>query len=228
MRADLRQIREKFDEFNELYFRGELPSVRIVMNDSGRALGMFVHPRRRSLLHPSDPRDCVLKISRRFDLPEAEIEDTLIHEMIHYYIWYKRMRDTSAHGEIFRRLMAEINSRYGRNITVSRRCGDDTSLIDLRIKHHYICVTEFSDGRQLLTVCARSRIFDIDRGVSALADAQGHSWYWSRDPWFNRYPASRTLKFYKADPAQLAVHLADAVACECAGSVFRPVRPVRD
>jgi len=53
----------------------------------------------------------VFRISTVIDLPEREVEDTILHEMIHYYILSNQMQDTSAHGEIFMRMMKDINVR---------------------------------------------------------------------------------------------------------------------
>ena len=39
--------------------------------------------------------------------------------MIHYYIAYKGIRDSSAHGKIFRSLMSVVNTRHGRHVSVS-------------------------------------------------------------------------------------------------------------
>ena len=53
--------------------------------------------------------DFKLRINKRIDLPEQEIEDIIIHEMIHYHIAYNGIKDTSTHGRVF---MNKI-SRWG-------------------------------------------------------------------------------------------------------------------
>jgi len=57
-------------------------------------------------------------ISTKVDLPEAEVEDTIIHEMIHYWILSNQMQDTGPHGDIFKAKMKEINMKYNRNLSI--------------------------------------------------------------------------------------------------------------
>ena len=47
----------------------------------------------------------------RVDLPEREVEDTIIYEMIHYHIGYNWLEDASAHGPLFLSIMNE--DRHG-------------------------------------------------------------------------------------------------------------------
>ena len=52
--------------------------------------------------------DFRLKISTGFDLSQEELEDVIIHEMIHYYIAWRNIKDSSVHGEVFRGIMVHI------------------------------------------------------------------------------------------------------------------------
>lgn len=106
-------VKRKFDEFNRLCFGGELPSLPMRLSNSRSAFGLFVHPRRYPASAPRGVGECHMRISTRFDLPERDVEDTIIHEMIHYYIWYRRITDTSAHGKVSAVLMYSIyNADY--------------------------------------------------------------------------------------------------------------------
>lgn len=60
-------------------------------------------------------------MNTRIELSEDEIEDTIIHEMIHYYIGYNQLEDTSAHGAIFQQVMNAINEKYGRHLSISHK-----------------------------------------------------------------------------------------------------------
>lgn len=82
---------------------------------------MCTFKRRRLLGGGMENYDFKLQISTQIDLSECELEDTIIHEMIHYYIGVHQWRDTSAHGRLFRQMMNDINERFGRQVTVSHQ-----------------------------------------------------------------------------------------------------------
>ena len=68
------------------------------------------------------------------DLPEELVEDTILHEMIHYYIAFNHWSDTSTHGQLFRREMKRINEKGGRHISISYRPNPE-QLAQLRAKN---------------------------------------------------------------------------------------------
>ena len=109
MRATLEFVQDRFDEFNRLCFEGKLPQVPMRISNARTYLGVCRYRKRRRLFGGYEMYGFSISISARFDLPEAEIEDTIIHEMIHYYIWQNGIKDTSAHGQEFRRIMEEKN-----------------------------------------------------------------------------------------------------------------------
>ncbi|MDE6010820.1 MAG: SprT-like domain-containing protein [Muribaculaceae bacterium] len=226
MRPTLDYVRLKFDEFNRLCFAGELPILPIRMSNAGRALGMFVHPRVSSRRMARDPKTCHIRISTRLDLPEQEVEDTIIHEMIHYWIWYKAIPDNATHGDAFMAKLREINRLHGRRITVRHHSSEEQLATDRHHRNNYICVQRWNDGRLTLTVCARTCIFDIHRAFSGHPQVTSVEWYWSMNSWFNRFPLSRTAKAYILTPADFTARFADATPCVCDGTTLRP-RPRR-
>ena len=154
--------------------------------------------------------DFVLRISTRFDLPEAEIEDTLIHEMIHYKIALEGLQDTSTHGRLFRAMMKEINDRYGRHLSISHKAGPEELDRDTRIRTHHVCVSRLADGRTAVTVAAGTRVRSIRRAFKWSPTVRSSTWYRSTDPWFNRFPHCRSAKLFPVDPDTLQLHLKDA------------------
>lgn len=56
-----------------------------------------------------------------YDLSVRDIDDTLVHEMIHQYIIQNGLKDTSPHGLIFKEFMRRINEAFPDdvNITIS-------------------------------------------------------------------------------------------------------------
>ena len=115
-------IQSCFDEYNALFFGNQLPQIPIKLSSARTFLGKVTFTRRRSwLFGPLRNENFVLRINTRFDLPEELIQDTILHEMIHYYIAVNQLHDTSTHGQLFRREMHRINSEGNRHITISYR-----------------------------------------------------------------------------------------------------------
>ena len=86
-------IEAKFDEFNKLMFGGELKRIPIVLGSATRVVGAFSCKVRRNFWGKKEYFDLKLRFSKKFDLPENELEDVIIHEMIHYYIHFKNLKD---------------------------------------------------------------------------------------------------------------------------------------
>lgn len=213
----------KFDEFNEMCFGGQLPRLPLRLSNARTQLGVFVHPANYPAFLPRGKGECFMKVSVRLDLPEREVEDIIIHEMIHYYIWYKKLRDTSAHGQTFRTIMKGINERHGRNISVRFKSTQDIQDTDTHTRNNYICVTRWADRQGLyITLCARTRIFEIHDAFSNAGGLLSMEWYWSRDSWFNRIPVSIRPGFRALTQEDFEMHFRNAVPCECDGRVFRP------
>ena len=115
-------IQSRFDEFNARFFAGALPPVPIKLSNARTFLGKLTFTiRRKWLFGEWTYSNFVLRINTRFDLPEQLIEDTILHEMIHYYIAVNQLRDTSTHGRLFRQEMKRINAEGNRHITISYR-----------------------------------------------------------------------------------------------------------
>lgn len=200
MRANLNFVRTRFDYFNRLCFNNTLPEINIVLSDSIRMLGVFVVKRNadRGIFNRITVTK-EIRISRRFDVDESIIEDTLLHEMIHYYIWFKKLRDSSPHGEIFKSEMNRINCRYGRNIKIRHHDADALNDTDTRIMKHYILVTAWKDGKILLTQVASTRLFEIYKDFIQSDKVNKVELYLSFNPWFNRFPTCRSAKAYRID-----------------------------
>lgn len=123
-------IQSRFDEFNARFFAGALPPVPIKLSNARTFLGKLTFTKRRKWLFGEwTYSNFVLRINTRFDLPEQLIEDTILHEMIHYYIAVNQLRDTSTHGRLFRQEMKRINAEGNRQITISYRLKNMPPLI---------------------------------------------------------------------------------------------------
>ena len=208
MTPTVEYLEERFDTFNRMCFDGALPRIPIKLSRARTFVGRLIYrPVRDWRGRVVRREDFVLRISTYFDLPEAEIEDTLIHEMIHYWIAWKGIKDTSSHGKEFRRIMKEINALHGRHLTISHKSTPEEQDRDTRVRDHYFCVSQLADGRTALTVAAQPCIARIRRAFRWSPTVRSQTWYHSRDPWFNRYPHCRSPKIFPVDPAVLQPHL---------------------
>ena len=119
-----------FDEYNVRYFNGSLPPIPIKLSNARTFLGKVTFIKHRTWLFGEwRYSNFKLRINTRYDLPEELLQDTILHEMIHYYIAVNHLRDTSTHGQLFRREMKRINEQGNRHITISYR---PTKLLQLK------------------------------------------------------------------------------------------------
>jgi predicted SprT family Zn-dependent metalloprotease len=122
VKPSLEYIQAHFDAYNQQYFGGSLPTLPIKLSHARGFLGKVTFVKRRTwLFGPYKNEKFVLRINVGIDLPEEVVQDTILHEMIHYYIAVNQIRDTSAHGKLFRAEMARINKEGNRHIRISYR-----------------------------------------------------------------------------------------------------------
>lgn len=84
-----------------MMFEGKLKQLPFKLSNAKSFLGAVFFQREKN---PNDTwhyYGFVFKISKVMDLPEDVVEDTIIHEMIHYYIMSNQMQDTAPHGKLF-------------------------------------------------------------------------------------------------------------------------------
>jgi len=210
MRPTKEYIERKYEELNKLCFGGGLPVVPIQMSRARTYLGQLGFKRRRRLLRGWENYGFVLRISVRIDLPEDEVIDTLLHEMIHLAIASRQQKDTSTHGRLFRMMMADINKRYGRHITISHRKTKAEQEQDTQRRTHLICVSTFDTGERGITIAAKSRLFSLWDLMPHFPKVIATVWFLSYDPFFNRFPRALTPKIYHIEEEALKEHLRDA------------------
>ncbi len=220
MKATIPYIEQKFEEFNRHMFGGKLPKIPVELSDAKTFLGQCVFKKRRKPFGKTESYDFRLRINTRVDLPEREVEDTIIHEMIHYYIGYNQLKDASAHGPLFLSIMNEINRKFGRNLTVSHESTKEQreQLQDKRSHYHVIAVVKFHDGRTGIKVLPRvlRSILYYYNNVLANREIASIQLYMSNNVFFNRYPNSSALKvhFLEADEIRKQLEGAEKMACD--------------
>lgn len=211
MRADIPYVQQKFREFNRQMFDGRLPEPPVSITNAKTYLGVCAYRKHRKWHGRLEYSDFRIRISRRFDLPRDEIDDTIIHEMIHYYIGLFSPADMPGHSTLFRRMMADINERFGRHISVSHRLTPDQQeqAIDNRPKRHIVAKVVLKDGRTGIKVipCMERHIRRYHRGMMASGKVSSIEFFQTTDPFFNSFPSSSAFTVYFPDPDVLAQHL---------------------
>lgn len=226
MKPTKEYIERKFEEFNRQMFEGKLTMPKIELSKAKTFLGMCVAKKRRTLFGRTFLYDFKLRISTCYDLPEQDVEDTIIHEMIHYYIGINKLKDTSPHGKIFRQIMNRINEQYGRHLTISRKATTEQreQAVTNRRKWHVVATITFKDDRTGIKVLPRitERILYYYNNVITNSNVVNIKLYMSNDVFFNRYPCSSALNVIYIDKDELLIHIANAESMQCDGkSIIR-------
>lgn len=207
MKATTPYLELCFEKFNAEYFDGKLPRLQISLSRAKSYLGRFCYERGGLLASPSYRIliNCVL------DFPEQQLQDVLLHEMIHYYICYNGIRDTSTHGKVFREMMTRINSRGGRHISVSARLGEEqkAQLLAAKAKWRVIAVVRLRDGRTCIKLLPRdsAKILRYNRLIRRAAAVEDIAYYMEPDPWFGRYPTSSAVNLFRINAEELQKHI---------------------
>ena len=210
MRATYEYVERKFNEYNALIFGGELKPLPIRIVRARSFLGQIAFKRKRNLLGGWHYYDFIFKISIVLDQEENVVEDTILHEMIHYYILSNQLQDTSPHGKFFRKMMTEINQRYNRNITISHSSTCKERESDTRQRQHLVCIARLTDGRVGMMVIAHSRLFEFWDKLPRLPLVDKCEWFTTFNPYFNRYKRSQSIRLYEFSQESIDEHLADA------------------
>lgn len=222
MKATVPYVEKKFEEFNQLFFAGKLPKLPIELSDAKSFLGRITFKKRKVDGDKDEMYDFKLRINTRIDLPEEEMEDVIIHEMIHYFIGVNQMKDTAPHGPLFLHMMDTINAKFGRHITVSRKASKEESeqSYDTSSRYHVVAVVLFKNGKTGIKVIPRiiPKIIAYYNGMMATGDVDKLYLYMTNNPFFNRFPNSAALKAHIVDLVEINQYLQNAKVLECDGN----------
>ena len=214
MKVSEEYIKEHFDLYNRTMFGGTLPVPPIHLTNARTYMGQMTCRKRVGLFGRKHFSNYALRFSKRFDFTEEELQDTLIHEMIHYYISYHQLQDSSAHGQLFRQMMNEINQKYGRHITISHRSSKEERLqvIGNRPTPRVFAVIELADGKQYIKAVPRivQRIRTMHRWLNSSPDIRSITWYYSTDPYFALFPSSMGRKMQLLHMDEAEPHIREA------------------
>ena len=210
MKVTIDYVKQKFQEFNELCFEGKLKPLPFRVVAARSFLGEVTYHKEKNPDGTWHYYGFIFKISTVIDMPENEIDDVILHEMIHYYIFSNQIQDTSPHGEVFTTMMKDINVRFNRSITVSHKTTKEEQDKDTEVRQHIICSIRLRNNQRGVTVATKSSVFKLWDEISNNPNVAECNWYLTTDPFFNRFPRANTLKVYPVQASELEEHLEGA------------------
>lgn len=210
MIPSLDYVKAKFKEYNELMFEGELKPLRFKLSNARTFLGQVCFMRDKNEDGTWHYSGFEFKISTKMDLAENIVEDTIIHEMIHYWILSNQMQDNAPHGDLFIAKMKEINMKYNRNISVSHTTTKEEQETDTEVRQHLICVSRLRNGQRGVTIATKTSLFRLWDEMPKFPNMAELKWVVSTDPYFNRFRRSTTPGIYRVPADELEEHLKDA------------------
>ena len=220
MRPTLQYIIEKFDYYNKLCFNGQLKMPPIKLNTRKAKMGITSFGFELDSVGNTIISDIKIEISIRQDLPEEEYIDTLIHEMIHYYILSNGLVDDSPHGKLFKAKMDEINNVYGIRVTIAFVPSEEV-LVKTMSRNRFVCVAEFEDGQIGFVVVAKNKLFELWEYFDLSKKIQSHHWFVSNRAIFEKFPVSVSPNFIIVDADKLHHYLTGANELENIGQSIR-------
>lgn len=112
MRVCESQIRCLFRQFNQDYFGNLLPMPYIKIRHSVNTLGYFSYMQ-NEMFGTTE----TLEISDVYEYTSNQLRDIVVHEMIHYYLYYIGEDVRLKHGKSFMRMARQLNQSYGLHVT---------------------------------------------------------------------------------------------------------------
>lgn len=220
MRPTLQYVEEKFDYYNNLCFGGQLPRPLIKLTQRRESIGRTNMSQR--CIDGKYIRNASIEISIRYDYPEVEYIDTIVHEMIHYYMWMNNIDEESAHGPKFRAIMNEITQKYGIRITIQCDESEEAMIARVTDQNRYICVITDTNDDMALAIVIRDKIFQYWDIVPQLPNIKGVKWYVSNRAIFAQFPARIKPYFIRLEPTKIQDYLFGAAELERIDNVIKP------
>lgn len=154
-------------------------------------------------------RETWIEISIRYDLPESEYIDTLVHEMIHYYILTNDITDDAPHGTIFNREMKRINELYGIKVTLCFEHSEE-ELIATASRDRFVCVAGMDDGTFGVAVVAKNNVLAFWDEFYKIPGVRDVKWFISNREIFRLFPQKPRAALYIIENETISRYLTGA------------------
>ena len=110
MYPDKEHMKLWFTEFNARFFDNKLPAIELRVGWVGKhTLGSF-HDPTAELPTGFYPDKCCITLNNWFFDTEDEWRNTMVHEMVHYYVYMKYGKTVQGHGKEFKAETKRINA----------------------------------------------------------------------------------------------------------------------
>lgn len=154
-------LAEQFNIINEKFFGGKLLTPRFEITNVKSYLGQY------HWVYSHDERiffDSVIRISKMYDRSDADIVNTLAHEMIHLYIRQNKIKDTRTHhGEVFYSIADRLNREGGFHISRTDDVGD-CGLREKNGKVFYVAAYYSNCHKKYIAFCMNRKKIDLFKG----------------------------------------------------------------
>lgn len=104
---------ESFDRCNMEYFEGILPYPQFDILHSFRTCGYFEY---KCGFWGKSFKNPTIYITDYYDLSQAQLDEIMCHEMVHYYLAYMGIDRHCKHGKAFKKQAKQLNKKYGLHI----------------------------------------------------------------------------------------------------------------
>jgi hypothetical protein len=191
----VQQLEKLFNQFNDKFFGGELPDITIEVKPMRNNAGTFYYNwkiiNRKRICTPEK-----IIISNFYNYPMHEVEETLIHEMIHYFICYKNLKDNNSHGRTFMKIAQSIHtidSKY--NITKTYEGNlKELPLTKPKKSGTYYIVTFEVNGKKYFSRVSKAYSLFIQENKNRFTRCTNCECFVSKNPELERYH-QRTSRF---------------------------------
>jgi hypothetical protein len=195
-------LEERFEVFNKQIFAGTLPKIPIALSKAKGYFGSFQYKTRNIKWGKTENYDYIIRISTCVEFEEKELEDILIHEMMHYFIKFHNIKDNGHHGDEFKMMMQEINEQHGRNIKAKAKLTDeqrDQMYGDKRV-WRVVAICRADDFEPWVKVMKydMTRVMELCKQMDKSSYIYNYDLFLTDDPFFNRFPVSFAFTFIKA------------------------------
>lgn len=183
-----------FTELNAKYFKSELPLPRLETGNSRTVMGTMRRTTKRiGLLRRKV--SYAIRLSNYYDISSDEFRNVLLHEMIHYYIAVKNIKDTSPHGVVFRRIMEDFNAD-GWHITVREKRKMPVAKRNTTHRRRPLTVLAVTmrNGEKRLSVVNDSYVDELEAALHRTQIVAEWSWRTSEAEVFYQWPRVRSLR----------------------------------
>jgi hypothetical protein len=206
MKITIDYIEKAFEKYNNKYFKSKLPTPIFKISREKNCLGRFSVVK-SSLL--GTIKSMTLIVSNFYDLSERDFDDTIIHEMIHEYIFVNGIQDTNDHGIYWLAKAKEIN-KDGWNIR-AKASFDVTPQRNGNSKTEYKILTfEDRNGKPFVMRCADNKVMYFQKLIKRNGFTNPCLIISNNDDKFMRFTCCRTkMKGQYVDKIGLAHYMAN-------------------